>query len=146
MPLSTFALEFRRSSWMMTRDEVIASEQGRVLAEKTLPGQQQIVFRTVLDGIPATITYTLEDDKLLSASYTFRRDTDRKAFDYMRQDLAGTNGAPSFEKKDLAGWRLDRTEIALAHLSDGTSCVVFWEKAYFRRINGNRGVGDMTQF
>jgi hypothetical protein len=146
IPAASFALEFRRSSWMMSREEVIASEPGRILWEKTLPGQLEIVYRTMLDGIPAVITYTLENDRLLSASYTFRKDADRRAFDYMRQDLASRNGAPTFEEQDLAGWRLERTEIALAHLPDGTSCVVFWEKGYFRRINTPPGMTDLPQF
>ncbi|MGA2478602.1 MAG: hypothetical protein ABSG63_07625 [Spirochaetia bacterium] len=131
---------------MMTRDEVIASEQGRVISEKVMPDQSEIVFRTQVGGMPATITYILENDKLLSGSYTFRRDISRKAFDFMRQDLVTQNGAPAFEKGDLVGWRLEKTEIALAHFADGTSYVAFWEKDYFRRMNKTAGMGDIPRF
>jgi hypothetical protein len=131
---------------MMSRDEVVASEPGRVLSERDLPDQRQIVYRTLIAGIPATITYTLENNKLLSASYTFRRDADRKAYTFMRQDLATQNGAPVFEKEDLVGWRTEKTEIALAHLSDGTSYVAFWEKEYFLRMNRTAGIGAAMEF
>jgi hypothetical protein len=132
---SSYALEFRKTSWLMTKEEVIASETGRVVTVLSLPGQQQIVFRTLANGFPATITYILENDKLLSASYTFTRDLDRKAFDAMKQELIGQNGNPTFEKENIVGWRLEKTEIALAHLPDGTSYAAYWEKAYFARIN-----------
>jgi hypothetical protein len=119
----------------MSKDEVIASEGGRVISELGLPGQQQIVFRSLVHGFPATITYILENDRLLSASYTFKKDTDLQAYDAMKQDLTSQNGNPAFEKENLVGWRLPKTEIALAHLRDGSSYVAYWEKAYFARIN-----------
>jgi hypothetical protein len=137
----SFALEFRKTSWLMTREEVIASEAGRVVSDLSLPGLQQIVFQTMVNGFPATITYLLENDKLLSASYTFKRDPDRKAFDFMKLDLTSRNGKPAFEKENLVGWRLERTEIALAHLPDGSSYAAYWEKAYFARINNLAGTG-----
>jgi hypothetical protein len=95
----------------------------------------------MVNGFPATITYLLENDKLLSASYTFKRDPDRKAFDFMKLDLTSRNGKPAFEKENLVGWRLERTEIALAHLPDGSSYAAYWEKAYFARINNLAGTG-----
>ena len=142
---SSFALEFRKTSWLMTKEQVIASETGRVVSELSLPGQQQIVFRTMVNGFPATITYLLENDKLLSASYTFKRDMDRAAFDAMKQELTAKNGKPSFEKDDLVGWRLNKTEIALAHLKDGTTYAAYWEKTYFARINNLAGSGDTAK-
>jgi hypothetical protein len=143
---SVFALEFRKSSWMMTRDEVVASEPGRAVSEKAVQGRQQIVYRTAVGGIPATVTYTLENDRLLSASYTFKRDLARKAFDYMRQDLESQKGAPSFTGENLVGWRLENTEIALAHFSDGTSYVAYWEKEYFARMNTPMGLEGLAAF
>ncbi|MGA2639406.1 MAG: hypothetical protein ABSG21_00725 [Spirochaetia bacterium] len=143
---SSFALEFRNTSWLMTGEEVIASEAGSVVSYLSLPGQQQIVFRTFVNGFPATITYVLENNKLLSASYTFKKDLDRKAFDSMKQELISKNGKPAFEKESLVGWRLDRTEIALAHLPDGTSYAAYWEKSYFARINNLPGPGGTAKF
>jgi len=141
----SFALEFRNTSWLMTKEEVIASESGRVISELSLPGQQQIVFQTLVHGFPATITYILENDKLLSASYSFKRDLDCKAFDSMKQELISQNGNPTFEKENLVGWRLQRTEIALAHLPDGTSYAAYWEKAYFARINNLAATGGTAK-
>jgi len=143
---SSFALEFRNTSWLMTGEEVIASEAGRVVSDLSLPGQQQIVFQTLVNGFPATITYILENDKLLSASCTFKRDLDRRAFESMKQDLTVKNGKPAFEQENLVGWRLERTEIALAHLPDGTSYAAYWEKAYFARINNLPGTGGTAKF
>jgi hypothetical protein len=94
-----------------------------------------VVLKTWVDGLPATVTYILENDALLSASYTFARDTDRRAWVAMMQDLAEKNGPPAFEQENLAGWRLGKTEIALAHLKDGTTQAAYWEKSYFARIN-----------
>jgi hypothetical protein len=99
-----------------------------------------------VNGFPATITYLLENDKLLSASCTFKRDMDRKAFDRMKQDLIKQYGKPAFEKDNLVGWRPERTEIALAHLPDGTSYAAYWEKTYFARINNLGGSGGTTKF
>jgi hypothetical protein len=143
---NAFALEFRNTSWLMTKDEVIASETGRIVSELNLPGQHQVVFRTLVNGFPATITYLLEDDKLLSASYTFKRDLDRAAFDAMKRELTVKNGNPTFEKENLLGWRLLRTEIALAHLPDGTSYAAYWEKTYFARLNNLQGIGGSAKF
>jgi hypothetical protein len=131
----SFALEFRKTSWMMTEAEVIASESTRVVSEQTVANQRQVVFQSVVNGYSATITYLLEDNKLLSASYTFKRDASRTAYNAMKKDLTAANGIASFQKDDLLGWRLPKTEIALTHLSDGTTYAAFWEKAYFGRIN-----------
>jgi hypothetical protein len=142
---SASALEFRQSSWMMSRAEVIASEQGRPVSVRDLPGQEEIVFQTSVAGIPVTITYILENDRLLSASYMFRRDPGRKAFEYMLRDLTSQKGSPAFSRADLVGWRLEKTEIALAHLADGASYAAFWEKDYFRRMNGTLEMGGPTR-
>ena len=141
----SFALEFRNTSWLMTREEVIASETGRIVSELSLPGQEQIVFQALVNGFTATITYILENDKLLSASYTFKKDVDRNAFASMKKDLINQNGPPAFEREDLIGWRLEKTEIALAHLPDGTSYAAYWEKAYFARINNLSGTSSATR-
>ncbi len=139
------ALEFRNTTWLMTKDQVIASETGRVVSVVDLAGQQQVVVRSVVDGFSATITYTLENDKLLSASCSFRKDQDSAAFSAMRRDLIGRNGKPTFEKPALIGWTLDKTEIALAHLQDGTTYAAYWEKSYFARINNLEGKETMTR-
>ncbi|HET6451440.1 MAG TPA: hypothetical protein VFI08_09015 [Spirochaetia bacterium] len=130
------AQEFRKTSWLMNREQVIASEGASLVSETDLKGnQQQVVFQSYLGGFPVMITYLLENDALLSASYTFRRDADRSAWAAMKQDLVTKNGPPSFEQENLLGWRLPKTEIALAHLKDGTTYVAYWEKSYFARIN-----------
>jgi hypothetical protein len=133
--VSSFAAEFRNAAWLMSKEEVVKSEPGLFVSELTLPGQQQIVFRALVNGMTAVITYILENDKLISASYTFRRDLERTAFDAMKKDLEGRNGGPAFEKENLLGWRLDRSEIALAYLRDRTTQVSYWEKSYFARMN-----------
>jgi hypothetical protein len=130
-----FGQEFRGTTWLMTKDQVIASENLRVTSELSQKGQQQVVFQTYVDGFPVMLTYLLEHDALLSASYTFRKDVDRRAWVAMMQDLTQKDGPPSFEQDNLAGWRLEKTEVALAHLKDGTTYVAYWEKSYFARIN-----------
>ena len=132
---SAAAQEFRGTTWLMSKDQVIASESLRVVSELSQKGHQQVVFKTYVDGLPVTITYILENNALLSASYTFARDTDRRAWVAMMQDLTEKNGPPAFEQENLAGWRLPKTEIALAHLRDGTTYAAYWEKSYFARIN-----------
>lgn len=132
---SCFALEFRNTSWLMTKNQVIASESGRELSELSVDGQQRIVFGSVVNGFTAEITYILENDRLLSASYNFKKDASRAAFDAMKRELTKSNGAPSFDKGNIIGWRLEKTEIALAHLPDGTTYAAYWEKSYFARIN-----------
>ena len=133
---SASAQEFRKTSWLMSKNQVIASEGARLVSEQDLKGnQEEIVFQSYLAGFPVTITYLLENDALLSASYTFHRDVDRAAWDAMKQDLRSRNGPPAFEQEDLVGWRLPKTEVALAHLKDATTYVAYWEKSYFARIN-----------
>jgi hypothetical protein len=120
----------------MSKDQVIASEGARLVSELDLKGnQQQVVFQSYLAGFPVTITYLLENNALLSASYTFRRDLDHAAWDAMKHDLQSRDGPPAFEQENLVGWRMPKTEIALAHLKDGTTYVAYWEKSYFARIN-----------
>jgi hypothetical protein len=130
-----FALEFRNTSWLMTGVDVIASETSRAVSEASYSNQRQIVFRSVVNGYTATITYLLEDDKLLSASYTFTKDLSSRAFEAMKKDLLVKNGVPSVQTDTLLAWRLAKTEIALTHLTDGTTQAGYWEKSYFARIN-----------
>ncbi len=132
---AAFPQEFRGTTWLMTHDQVVATEKLRVTSESRVNGQQQVVYQTYLDGFSVTLTYLLENDALLSASYTFRRDGDRRAWVAMMQDLTQKYGPTAFEQENLAGWRLPKTEIALAHLKDGTTYVAYWEKSYFARIN-----------
>jgi hypothetical protein len=132
---AAFAQEFRGTTWLMTHDQVVAAENLRVASESRVNGQQQVIYQTYLDGFSVTLTYLLENDALLSASYTFRRDVERRAWVAMMQDLTQKYGASAFERENLAGWRLPKTEIALAHLKDGTTYVAYWEKSYFARIN-----------
>ena len=132
---AAFAQEFRGTTWLMTHDQVVATENLRVVSEARVNGQQQVIYQTYLDGFSVTLTYLLENDALLSASYTFRRDVERRAWVAMMQDLTQKYGASAFEQDNLAGWRLPKTEIALAHLKDGTTYVAYWEKSYFARIN-----------
>jgi hypothetical protein len=132
---SAFALEFRKTSWLMTKAEVIASENSRVVSEQSFSNQRQVVFQALIYGYTAIITYLLEDDKLVSASYTFKKDMNSLAFEAMKKELLGKNGAASFQKGSLLGWRLANTEIALTHLADGTTQAGYWEKAYFARMN-----------
>jgi hypothetical protein len=139
---ASFAAEFRKTSWMMSEQQVSDSEDTRMVSALTLGGTRQLVFLTKVAGFSATVTYTLEDGKLLSASLSFQNDGDGAAFNAMKKDLVGKNGSPAFERAGLAGWRLERTEIALTRLPDGTTYVAFWEKAYFARINNLPAAGD----
>jgi len=132
---SAGAQEFRGTNWLMSRDQVIATETIRVVSETTQQGQQQVVYQTYVDGFSVTLTYLLENDALLSGSYTFKRDVDRRAWVAMMQDLAKKYGPPAFEQDNLAAWRLPKTEIALAHLKDETTYLAYWEKSYFAHIN-----------
>jgi len=136
LAFSSFAQDFRATTWLMTKTQVIDTEKTRVISEESFAGQQQLVFQSLVYGFSATITYLLVDDRLLSASYTFRKDADRSAFDAVSKDLIGKYGPATLQKGTLLGWRLDKTEIALTHLADGTTQAGFWEKSYFARING----------
>jgi hypothetical protein len=136
--VTCFGLEFRSTTWLMTGNQVMAAEPGQEPIVRNLPGQQEIEYHVQVYGRPAVITYLLESDKLLSASYTFRKDLDLSAWETMKADLASRKGPPAFQTDTLVGWRLERTEIALTHRADGTTYVAFWEKSYFARINGSR--------
>ena len=133
---TAFALDFRATTWLMTKAQVIDSESTRVVSERSFPGLQELVFKSLVNGFTATITYVLENNRLLSGSYAFQKDTSRSAFEAAKKDLIAKYGAASFQTSDLLGWRLEKTEIALAHLPDGITHADFWEKSYFARING----------
>jgi hypothetical protein len=133
---AAFALEFRKTSWMMSRGEVMAAEPGTPVSDVNQSGQNQITFLADAHGFPARITYVLENGKLLAGFCEIVKDADRRAFEALKKELVGQKGAPSFQKTDLVGWRLERTEIALSHLPDGRSCAAYWEKGYFASING----------
>jgi hypothetical protein len=138
----SFAAEFRNTTWMMSEQQVSDSEDTRMVSALTLGTTRQLVFQTKVGGFPVTITYTLENGKLLSASMSFHDDADGAAFGAMKKALVGKNGTPAFQKADLIAWRLERTEIALSRLPDGTTYVAYWEKAYFARINNLAPAGD----
>ena len=130
-----FALEFRNTSWQMTRENVIASELGRAISETNVEGQQQIVYRTHKNEFVGNITYMLEKNRLLSASYSFKNDKAMQVFNIMNKELANQYGKPYFQAGKLVVWRLEHTEIALTHLPDNTCYVAYWEKAYFALMN-----------
>jgi hypothetical protein len=138
----SFAAEFRNTTWMMTEQQVSDSEDTRMVSALTLGPTRQLVFVTKVGGFPATVTYMLENGKLLSASVAFFNDKNGAAFSFMKRDLVGKNGSPAFEKADLVGWRLEHTEIALRRLPDGTTYAAYWEKSYFARINNLSAAGD----
>ena len=130
-----FPIDFRNTSWQMNQDQVIASEQDRAVSETSFSGQEQIVYKTYKDGFPCNIIYTLDNDKLHSASYSFKNDQSMQIFKQLSQELLGQYGKPSFQTESLVVWRLQDTEIALAHLPDKTCYVAYWEKAYFAQMN-----------
>ena len=130
------AADFRSTSWLMTRDQVTAAEGDPGIPMSDQSGRQQILFKTYVDGRSCSITYYFENDALVSASYSFRADINREAYESMRKRITGGYGAPSVEKDTMLAWRLPRTEIALAWLPDKSCYVVYWEKDYFARING----------
>jgi hypothetical protein len=143
---SLFAADFRRASWLMTRDQVVASEDANVDSEMRFAGQVQLVFRTQMSGHSGAITYLLENNQLRSASYSFRGDEKRQVYAYMKDLLTGKYGTPSVVKGDMVGWRLERTEIALTYLPNKSCYAAFWEKAYFARINNLASSGDSPSF
>jgi hypothetical protein len=130
------ASDFRNTSWLMSRDQIVSAEGGRASAETDTHGQKELTFKTQVDGHAGLITYVLEDNRLMTASYTFRNDSDQAVYTYMKKWLIAKYGNPSFEKGMLVGWRLERSEIALTLLAERTCYVAFWEKDYFARING----------
>jgi len=142
----SFGADFRKASWLMTRDQVIASEDARVDSEREFAGQQQLVFRAQLNGHSGSVTYLLEDNQLRAASYNFRNDDDRQMYSYMKSFLTGAYGKPAIQKDQMVGWRLDRTEIALTYLPSKACYVAFWEKEYFARINNLDPSGEKPTF
>jgi hypothetical protein len=139
---AAFAQEFRKTSWLMTKAEVVASEGTRAVYEASFQGQQQVIYQSLVFGFAATITYLLENDKLLAASYAFKRDSGRSAWDAMKKDLTTRDGTPSFQNDHLLVWRLANTEIAVTHLPDGSTRADYWEKTYFARINSMPTAGN----
>jgi hypothetical protein len=133
---SLAAADFRGTSWLMSRDEVAASEGTPGIPVADENGRQQVLFKTSVDGKSCSITYSFENDALVSASYSFRADLNREAYESMKKRITGGYGAPAMEKGDMLAWRLPRTEIALTWLPDKSCYVVYWQKEYFARING----------
>ncbi|MCX5841389.1 MAG: hypothetical protein NTY16_08060 [Deltaproteobacteria bacterium] len=133
--ISSSGLEFRNTSWQMNRDQVVASEQGCIVSEINVSGQQQIVYKAYVNGYAGNITYVLENDKLLSASYRFKNDHHMEIYNYMNAELLDRYGKPSMQTGKLVVWRLENTEIALAHLPDNTCYVAYWEKNYFAQMS-----------
>jgi len=119
----------------MSRQQIISAEGGRATTEADANGQQELTFKTQINGHFGFITYVLEDDKLMTASYSFRDDSDEAVYAYLKKMLIAQYGSPTFQKGMLVGWRLERSEIALTLLAEKTCYVAFWEKTYFARIN-----------
>ncbi len=131
----SFAADFRKTSWLMSRDEVAATENGMPTSEVAYAGQLQLTFRTQLAGGTGSITYVFESDKLFAASYSFPNDDKKQVFASLRDSLSSSYGPPSLRLDGMLGWRLDRSEIALLYLPDNSCHLAYWEKGYFARIN-----------
>jgi hypothetical protein len=132
---SLFASDFRKTSWLMTKEQVLASEDGTIVTERNVAGQQEVVYRARFEGYEGSVTYVLENDRLLAASYNYKKDETRKVYSHMKESLTRQYGKPAVQTDSLAVWRSERTEIALAYRAEKTCYVAFWEKGYFARIN-----------
>ena len=47
---SAFASDFRKTSWLMSREQVQASEDGTLVTERNIAGQQEVVYRARFEG------------------------------------------------------------------------------------------------
>ena len=133
--LSALAFDFRSVSWMMSHDQVVASETGSILSDHGFGGQQELLYQTSLNGYAGSLSYTLERDHLVAAAFSFPTDYHGELFRYLKGTLTSQYGPPSFQSDRLIGWRMNRTEIALAFLSGRICHLSYWEKSYFARIN-----------
>jgi len=133
--LSALAFDFRSVSWMMSRDQVVAAENLSIVSENGFGGQQELSYQTSLNGFAGSLSYTLENDRLVAASFSFPTDNHGELFRYLKGTLIRQYGPPSFQSDRLIGWRMNRTEIALAFLSGRICHLSYWEKSYFARIN-----------
>ncbi len=132
---SAFSADFRSVSWMMTRDQVVDAERGAIVSERALSGQREILYQTTLNGYAGSLSYTLEDDRLVAAAYNFPGDYRAELFGSLKETLTRLYGPPSFQSDRLVGWRMNRTEVALAFVSGRVCHLSYWEKSYFARIN-----------
>ena len=132
---SAFASDFRKTTWLMSKDQVQASEDGTLVTERNVAGQQEVVYRARFEGYEGSVTYVLENDKLLAATYNYQKDDTRQVYSHLKESLTRQFGAPSLQTDSLAVWRSERTEVALAYRAEKTCYVAFWEKSYFARIN-----------
>jgi hypothetical protein len=132
---SAFPSDFRKTSWLMSKEQVQASEDGTLITERNVAGQQEVIYRAQFEGYEGSVTYVLEDDKLLAATYNYPKDDTRQVYSHMKESLTRQFGAPSLQTDNLAVWRSERTEVALAYRTEKACYVAFWEKAYFARIN-----------
>ena len=130
----------------MTKEQIVAAEDGNVDSETEFAGQQQLVFRARVNGHSGSITYLLENNQLRAASYNFRNDENRQVYLYMKDLLTSTYGQPTLQKDEMVGWRLERTEIALTYFPNKSCYVAYWEKAYFARMNNLSPTGDKSSF
>jgi hypothetical protein len=131
----SFASDFRKTSWLMSKEQVLASEDGTLVTERNIAGQQEVIYRARFEGYEGSVTYVLENDKLLAASYNYQKDDTRQVYGHMKESLTRQFGKPALQTDSLAVWRSERTEIALAYRAEKTCYVAFWEKGYFARIN-----------
>jgi len=132
---SAFASDFRKTSWLMSKEQVQASEDGTLVTERNVAGQQEVIYRARFEGYEGSVIYVLENDKLLAATYSYQKDDTRQVYSHIKESLTRQFGAPSLQTDSLAVWRSERTEVALAYRAEKACYVAFWEKAYFARIN-----------
>lgn len=139
------ASDFRNASWLMSSDQVRSAEGGDPLSATETNGSQQLVYKIFLNGQAGLLTYVFDGDRLVSASYRFRRDQDRSIYEIMKKSAVDQFGSPSVQKDTMVGWRLPRTEVALTSLPDTSCYLVYWEKNYFAKINGLASSENRTQ-
>ncbi len=120
---------------MMSRDQVVASESATMVSERAVSAEYEILYQTSLNGYSGSLSYTLENDRLVAASYNFPSDLHGELFSYLKGTLTRLYGPPSFQTDKLVGWRMKRTEVALAFVSGRICHLSYWEKTYFAKIN-----------
>jgi hypothetical protein len=112
--MSASAQDFRKVTWGMSVDDVIAAESGLEFSELDGTSKSMLSSHVEVMGRTGILTYTFENQKLVIAQYKFDDEDDMGTCKDIRSVLTRKYGAAADSGDTSARWNLPRTFISLS--------------------------------
>jgi hypothetical protein len=116
--LSASAQDFRKVTWGMSPDEVIAAETELQFSRMNGTSNTLLSTRVEVTGHSGLLNYIFEDNKLVIAQYRFDDEEDMRTYNEILNALTDKYGAPSDSGDSYSRWKLPRTYVGISFKND----------------------------